>query len=42
MYKKPATETLKVQSKDVVLDSFPLAGSGEGTEPGTAPQRRQV
>ena len=43
MYKKPQTETLKVQSKEVVLESIPLAGSGEGQEPGTqAPIRRQV
>ena len=40
MYKKPQTETLKVQSKDVVLDSFQIPGSNTMAEPGhPAPSR---
>ena len=34
MYKKPQTETVKVQSKEVVLTQQTLSGSGEGLEPG--------
>lgn len=37
MYKKPQTETVKVQEKEVILTPMTLGGSGEGTEPGKAP-----
>ena len=33
MYKKPQTETLKVQSKEVILDKMEMPGSSTMAEP---------
>ncbi len=44
MYKKPQTETVKVQEKEVILDKFSIPGSDTMPEPKApgAPMDRQV